>query len=227
MKKVIISVILGLCALGLLYACFASIYNDISFDEEKAMREELVKQRLLQIRDAQDKFKQTHKEYCGTMDSLIDFVKNDRAIAKINKSGEIPKNLADEITEEEAYKRGFLHNDTVWASTAALLGIDNPDSLRYVPCGKKGAEIQMRKNQMYNMKTESFEMLLEARASLDDYLDGMDAKKVKYLKADLKERGKNRADLFEDNTDDEEGNWYGLRIGDLKDAGNKNAGNWE
>mgnify|MGYP000776042425 FL=1 len=55
----------------------------------------------------------------------------------------------------------------------------------------------------------------------------MDAKKIKNLKIDLKKAGKNRADLFEDNADDTEGNWYGLKIGDLNDPSNKNAGNWE
>jgi hypothetical protein len=52
-------------------------------------------------------------------------------------------------------------------------------------------------------------------------------KKIRLLKQDLKKRGKNRADLFLDNADDFEGEWYGLRIGDLKDPQNKMSGNWE
>lgn len=127
------------------------------------------------------------------------------------------------MTEEKALEMklpGFVR-DTVWVSTAEILGIKNPDSMKYVPVGKKGALIQMRKKPAFNLKSNEWEVLIEIRASLDDYLDGMDAKKIKNLKIDLKKAGKNRADLFEDNADDTEGNWYGLKIGDLNDPSNK------
>ena len=74
---------------------------------------------------------------------------------------------------------------------------------------------------------EVLENLVEFRARIDDYLDGMSAKKVKNLKADLKKLHKNHAELMFDNEDDTEGEWYGLRIGDLSDPSNKMAGNWE
>ena len=70
-------------------------------------------------------------------------------------------------------------------------------------------------------------MLVEFRARLEDYMDGMSEKKIKNLKSDLKKRHKNRAELMLDNEDHTEGGWYGLRIGDLDDANNKMAGNWE
>ena len=58
--------------------------------------------------------------------------------------------------------------------------------MKYVPVGKKGALIQMRKKPAFNLKSNEWEVLIEIRASLDDYLDGMDAKKIKNLKIDLK-----------------------------------------
>ena len=57
MRK-IINIILALCAIALCFACYFSIYNDISFDEEKAARENLVKARLMQIRDAEERERQ-------------------------------------------------------------------------------------------------------------------------------------------------------------------------
>ena len=87
--------------------------------------------------------------------------------------------------------------------------------------------IELRKKAEFNMKSNEFDMLVEFRARLDDYLDGLDAKKVKNYKAELKKLGRNRAELMLDNEDDSEGEWYGLRMGDLKDTGNKMAGNWE
>ncbi len=228
MKKKVINSLLAVCALGLVGACFMSIYEDISFDEQKSEREKAVIARLLQIRDAEEEYRKSHGgEFCGTIDSLVDFVKNGRAIVKIDEDVWTDDLAMGYATKADAIAAGVFHSDTVWQSAAEKLGITNADSLKLVPVGKTGAEFQLRKTEAYNLKSNEFDKVCEVRASLDDYLDGLNAKKVRQLKQDLKKRGRNRADLFEDNTDDTEGNWYGLRIGDLKDPQNKMAGNWE
>lgn len=249
MKKSIVNSILVLCTLGLAVACFFSIYNDIAFDDEKAAREKLVIDRLMDIRNAEEQFKMTFGEYCGTMDSLIDFVKNGKTVDKIIKEGELTDDqLEAGMTEREAVAQGIIKRDTVWITAAAKLGIANPDSMKYVPVGRKAdgsftvvrstfdpsvydtiyqGIIELRKKAAFNMKSNEFDMLVEFRARLDDYMDGMSEKKIKNLKSDLKKRHKNRAELMLDNEDHTEGGWYGLRIGDLDDANNKMAGNWE
>lgn len=228
-KKIIINVALCLCAIGLAFACYKSIYSEISFDEDRAVREKAVIATLLKIKDAEEKFKMSHQgQYCGTIDSLIDWVKNERAIDKIVKEGELTdEQLESGMTEQEAVQQGIIKRDTIWVSAAEILGITNPDSLKLVPIGREGAVIQLRKKEAFNLKSNEFDMLLEVRASLDDYLYGLDEKKIKNLKGDLKDRGRNRGDLFEDNADHTKGTWYGLRIGDLEDTNNKLAGNWE
>ena len=228
MKKKVINSLLAVCALGLVGACFMSIYEDISFDEQKSEREKAVIARLLQIRDAEEEYRKSHGgEFCGTIDSLVDFVKNGRAIVKIDEDVWTDDLAMGYATKADAIAAGVFHSDTVWQSAAEKLGITNADSLKLVPVGKTGAEFQLRKTEAYNLKSNEFDKVCEVRASLDDYLDGLNDKKVRQLKQDLKKRGRNRADLFEDNTDDTEGDWYGLRIGDLKDPQNKMAGNWE
>lgn len=229
MKKTIFNVLLVLCVLGLAGACFMSIYADISFDQQRKEREQLVIARLMQIRDAEEKFRMSHQgDFCGTIDSLIYWVENDSSINKIIKDGELTDDqLEAGMTEQEAVKLGIIRRDTVWESAAEALGIACPDSLRFVPVGKEGALIQLRKHEAFNTKSNEFDKVLEIRASADDYLDGLNAKKVKGWKSNEKKRGKNRADLFEDNADHTQGNWYGLRIGDLEDPQNKLAGNWD
>ena len=249
MKKRIVNCILVLCTLGLAVACFFSIYNDIAFDEEKAAREKVVIDRLMDIRNAEEQFKMTFGEYCGTMDSLIDFVKNGKTVDKIIKDGELTDDqLEAGMTEREAVALGIIKRDTVWITAAAKLGIANPDSMKYVPVGRKAdgsftvvrstfdpsvydtiyqGIIELRKKAAFNMKSNEFDMMVEFRARLEDYMDGMSEKKIKNLKSDLKKRHKNRAELMLDNEDHTEGGWYGLRIGDLDDANNKMAGNWE
>ena len=249
MKKSVINGLLVICTLGLVAACFYSIYSDIAFDEEKAAREKLVIARLMEIRDAEEQYKMTFGEYCGTIDSLIDYVKNGKTVDKIIKEGELTDDqLEAGMTEREAVAKGIIKRDTVWMTAAEKLGIKNPDSMKFVPIGRPAngefitvqstfdpsvidtiyqGVIELRKKAQYNMKSSEFDMLIEFRARLDDYMDGMSEKKIKNLKADLKKRHKNRAELMLDNEDQSEGEWYGLRIGDLEDTNNKMAGNWE
>lgn len=206
----------------------------------------------MEIRDAEDLYKMTYGEYCGTIDSLIDFIKNDRAVDKIIKEGELTdEQLEAGMTEREAVAQGIIKRDTIWIKAYEKLGIKNPDSLKFVP-GENARKydgksfdvvqstfdpsvkdtiyyglIELRKKATYNMKSNEFEMLVEFRARMDDYLYGMNEKKIKNLKQDLKKRNRNRAELMLDNEDQTEGEWYGLRMGDLEDAGNKMSGNWE
>ena len=249
MKKSIVNGLLVLCTLGLGVACFYSIYDDIAFDEEKAAREKLVIARLRDIRNAEEQYKLTFGEYCGTIDSIIDFVKNGKTVDKIIKEGELTDDqLEAGMTEREAVAQGIIKRDTVWISAAEKLGITNPDSLKFVPVGRVAdgsytivrstfdpslydtiyqGVIELRKTSTFNIRTNEFDVLVEFRARLDDYLDGMSEKKIKNLKSDLKKRHRNRAELMLDNEDQTEGEWYGLRMGDLEDTNNKMAGNWE
>ena len=250
MNKKVINGILAALVIGLCYACYESINSDIKFDEEKSAREKLVIARLMQIRDAEEQYKMTFGYYCGTIDSLIDYIKNGKTVDKVIKDGELTDDqLEAGMTEREAVRLGLIRRDTVWMTAAEKLHIPNPDSLKYVPIGRPAdgsfdivkAEydtehpidtvyhgiIQLRKKDQFNMKSNEWENLVEFRARLDDYLDEMPAKKIKNLKADLKKLHKNHAELMFDNEDDTEGEWYGLRIGDLADPSNKMAGNWE
>ena len=250
MNKIIVNSILVLLTIGLAWACFWSIYSDIAFDEQRAEREKLVKERLLEIKKAEELYKKTNGEYVGTLDSLIDFVKNGKAVSKIIKEGELSDDqLESGLTEKEAARQGLIRRDTVWTTAAEMLGIKHPDSLKYIPVGRvadgttekrysnfdekkdfvevKVGEFELRKKAEFNMRSNEFDILLEVRARLDDYMYGFSEKRIKNLKADLKKFSKNKGELMLDNQDDLEGEWYGLRIGDLKDTGNKLAGNWD
>ena len=183
MKKSVINWILVVCTLGLAYACYMSIYSDIAFDKKRAEREEIVKARLWEIRSAEEQYRMVYGWYCGTIDSLIDFVKNGKMIDRVVKEGELSDDqLEAGMTEREAVQKGIIKRDTIWVSAAERLGISCPDSLRYVPVGREGAEIQLRKKDAFNMKSNEWENLIEFRASMDDYMYGVDEKRVKHLK---------------------------------------------
>lgn len=249
MNKIIVNSVLAILTLGLAWACFWSIYSDINFDSQKAEREKLVKERLLQIKDAEELYKKTYGEYVGTLDSLIDFVKNGKAVANIIKEGELSDDqLESGLTEKEAVRQGLIRRDTVWTTAAAMLGISCPDSLKIIPVGVEAngqtekkisshdpnksidvklGEFELRKKAEFNMRTNEFDVLVEVRARLDYYMEGFSEKRIKNVKSELKKLDKNKAELMFDEDEDYDGEWYGLRIGDLKDTGNKLAGNWD
>lgn len=236
-KKSIFNWALFVCVLGLALVCFLSIYNDIAFDSAKSEREKAVIVRLMQIRDAEDKFKASHSgQFCGDIDSLINWVRDSMAVEKVIKEGELSDDqLEAGLTEAEAVAQGLIRRDTVWVKASEMLGIACADSMKICPVGKEGGQIVVRKDLKYNTKSQEWDQLCEIRANLDDYMDGLDEKKIKNLKSELDKRGKGRdmwvANKMPDGSTnwqlDEENQWFGLRMGDLDDANNKMAGNWE
>ena len=77
--KTVFNVILGLCALALIYICYASIMGPINFEEAKKHREKAVIARLMDIRKAQMEYRAlNNQQYTASFDSLIDFVKNQK-----------------------------------------------------------------------------------------------------------------------------------------------------
>lgn len=63
--------ILTFCVLALLAVCFLSIYKPIRFDEQRAMREQVVKERLVKIRLAEETYRKQHGVYAGQFKTLI------------------------------------------------------------------------------------------------------------------------------------------------------------
>ena len=227
-KKKIFNWVLSVCILGLAVVCFMSIYNDIAFDKAKKERESVVIARLMQLRDAEEFFKKSHAgEFCGDIDSLVDWVRDSMAVERVIKEGELTDDqLEAGMTEQQAVIEGIIKRDTIWVKASEALKVSNADSLKIIPIGREGGVFEVRKDLKYNSKSQEWDQLCEIRASLDDYMDGMDAKKLKNLKNDLEKRGKSRDKWIFGGTDDAE-QWYGLRIGDLQDSNNKMAGNWE
>ena len=101
--KTVFNVILGLCALVLIYICYASIMGPINFEKAKKHRDAAVIARLIDIRKAQLEYRTLHnQQYTESFDSLIDFVKHQK-LPFIFKQGELDdKQLEDGLTEKKA-----------------------------------------------------------------------------------------------------------------------------
>ena len=207
-----------------MYLCYCSILEPIEFNEERDVREAAVKGRLLQIKRAEDYYRQQHGgEFCDTMSALIEFVKGGR-IPHVQKVGELSdKQMEGGLTEAKAAAivnsgdagaiaanglEGF-RRDTTWSPMAeAIVGEGDVDSLQYIPYGN-GAVFELEKT-IYVGRSGVTQNVMECRAPYTAYLYGMNAREI-YNLTDAAEK---------------QSRYPGLKIGDLLTP-NNNAGNWE
>jgi hypothetical protein len=74
MKQLILKIVLTIIIIVLGYLVIESIGRPVKFDKEKKSREEMVINKLKDIRSAQMLFKSINNGYCPTWDSLIGFL---------------------------------------------------------------------------------------------------------------------------------------------------------
>ena len=60
--KTVFNIVLGLCALALVYICYASIMGPINFEKAKKQRDAAVIARLIDIRKAQLEYRGLHNQ---------------------------------------------------------------------------------------------------------------------------------------------------------------------
>jgi len=229
MKKGI-NVILGICAVGLLFVCWRSIRDTEDFDAEVKARENVVKARLLEIRSAEEAYKAQHDgEYCADWSVLINFVENGK-LPIVMKQGVLTEEQMDKgLTESKAAEivnsgdqaaiaanglQGF-HRDTIWVSLKDSLynyeGFE-ADSLRYIPFSQGDTfEIIACPN---TTRSGSIIQVMECNAPDSSFLKGMGKAGRRLIY--------NRAEEA-----DAKGAYAGLKIGDAGNNWNNNAGNWE
>ena len=229
MKKGI-NIVLGICAVGLLFICWRSIRDTQNFDAEVASRENVVKARLMEIRGAEEAYKAQHEgEYCADWSVLIDFVKNGK-LPVIMKQGVLTEEqMENGLTEAKAALivnsgdqaaiaanglQGF-RRDTVWVSLQdSLYSYEGfvADSLRYIPfSGGDTFELVACPN---TTRSGSIIQVMECNAPDSCFLKGMGKAGQRLIY--------NRAEEA-----DAKGAYPGLKIGDAGNNWNNNAGNWE
>ena len=224
------NLILGICAVGLLFICWRSIRDTEDFDAEVAARENVVKARLMEIRSAEEAYKAQHDgEYCADWTVLINFVKNGN-LPIIMKQGVLSEEqMNDGLTESKAAAivnsgdqaaiaanglEGF-RRDTVWVSLKdSLYNYEGfvADSLCYIPFSQGDTfEIIACTN---TTRSGSIIQVMECNAPDSSFLKGMGkaGKRLIY----------NRLELA-----NSKGAYAGLKIGEAGNNWNNNAGNWE
>jgi hypothetical protein len=88
----------------LIYMDYNSVQSTVAFNEAVEVRNNNIKSRLDDVKQAELEYKELHGTYTDDMDALIEFVKTGKKM-RITKNGQPPER---KITPEE---RDFLYND--------------------------------------------------------------------------------------------------------------------
>lgn len=119
-----------ICVFG--YYNYRSVKMDLEFTEQYDMKKTEIKQRLIDIRDAQIEFRLIYNKYASSMDELKNFIKNGKAMS-IAKEGMMPdkieqwmidslrawdpekyKNTPERLNEAEGVRLGIIKRDTTY-----------------------------------------------------------------------------------------------------------------
>jgi len=210
--NIVVRVLLIGAIIVLGYLLVDSIMNPIRFNTERDIREEAIKERLIDIRTAQVAFKSKYGRYTGSFDTLISFVKTD-SFPLIYKEGSVTDEMIEEWgrrAEREALRRGLIVRDTSYTTVLdSIFELGFPvDSLRYVPyCGDTEFKLEAAVVETGSkVKVEVF----EASVLNDIFLQGLDKQLIINYNA-LREKLTG---------------FPGMRVGNIVEP-NNNAGNWE
>lgn len=126
MKSIALKVLLSIIIIVLAFLVLQSIMEPVRFENEKADRERVVIQLLKDIREVQVAYKGIHKNYAGSFDTLIDFIKTG-AIPVVNI---IPDPTDTTYTKTINDTTSYINvGDSIFKHHANF----NPESIQYIP----------------------------------------------------------------------------------------------
>lgn len=209
--KTALNIVFSLLIVVLAYFLVESIMKPIRFNKEKDAREAAIKERLIDIRTAQEAFKSVKGYYTGSFDTLITFLQTD-SLPLVFKRGSLTDEMiaAGITTEREAVKKGLISRDTSYIPVRdSIFDKGYPiDQLRFIP-GMEKTEFRMSAGRVMTTSMVLVNVF-EAFALNDVFLSDLDRQLVvNYNDQRTKITG-----------------FPGMKVGDVR-VPNNNAGNWE
>lgn len=209
--KTALNIVFTIIIIVLAWFLVESIMKPIRFNKEKDAREAAIKERLIDIRTAQEAYKSVKGSYTGSFDTLITFLKTDSLPLVFRRGSLTDEMIAAGITSErEAVKKGLISRDTSYIPVRdSIFDRGYPiDQLRYIP-GTENTEFQMAAGKVMTTSLVLVNVF-EAYALNDVFLSDLDRQLViNYNDQRTKITG-----------------FPGMKVGDIR-VPNNNAGNWE
>jgi len=209
--KTALNIVFSIIIVVLAYFLVESIMKPIRFNKEKDAREAAIKERLIDIRTAQEAFKSVKGSYTGSFDTLITFLQTD-SLPLVFKRGSLTDEMiaAGITTEREAVRKGLISRDTSYIPVRdSIFDRGYPiDQLRFIP-GMEKTEFKMSAGRVMTTSMVLVNVF-EAYALNDVFLSDLDRQLVvNYNEQRTKFTG-----------------FPGMKVGDVR-VPNNNAGNWE
>jgi hypothetical protein len=209
--KTALNIVFTIIIIVLIYFLIESIMQPIRFNKEKDARETAIKERLIDIRTAQEAFKSVKGYYTGSFDTLITFLKTDSLPLVFRRGSLTDEMIAEGITSErEAVKKGLISRDTSYVAVRdSIFDKAYPiDQLRYIP-GTENIEFKMAAARVMTTSMVLVNVF-EAYVLNDVFLSDLERQLVvNYNEMRTKITG-----------------FPGMKVGDIR-VPNNNAGNWE
>ncbi|MBO4332957.1 MAG: hypothetical protein J5875_07320 [Paludibacteraceae bacterium] len=233
MIKTVLNAVLVVAILVMGFLLCKSIQKPIAFGDAKDKRQAAVIKKLVDIRKAQECFKENYGHYTADFDSLKTFVKEGQKKVVEKKGTITDQQLEKGLTEKKAWEmvyknngsdaakygiedfeafKSYFRRDTVFQSVMEVeFGKDYPiDTLDIVPFTNGKDKFVMNAVMKFNEKSGFSIPLFEASVLNDVYLNGLDKQEIINMNAQAKNLEK----------------FAGLKVGDVE-IPNNNAGNWE
>ncbi len=205
--KLSLQIVLLAAIVVLAWVLVRQIVIPIQFDKQVKLREAAVIERIIDIRSAEQAFKQKNQRYVADFDSLINFVLTDslefeRQLGSADDSVAVARGLV----KTEKFKRAVV--DTVFAPKR--LTAQQVRDLKFVPYAEPGTEFILRAG-MLTTESKVIVPVFEAKAPYKMFLYDLD----RQLLVNLIDESKNALLKYP-----------GIQVGSVERATN-DAGNWE
>ena len=212
--KIILQIVLFAIAVYLSYALYESIMTPIRFQKAYERRSELVKQKLMKIRDLEVAYESKYGHYTANWDSLINFAKHD-SIVVVKAFGTVPDSIylkarTRREAELEALKLGIITRDTIKIAVRDTLFKEpyDIDTLKYVPFTNLKEVFQI--NAGFITTQAKVKMpVFEVKVHNNTYLQGLDRQMVINLNDEARDNNK----------------FPGLAVGSMTEV--TTSGNWD
>ncbi len=204
--RLIIQIALVIVVIGLAYMLYNSIMEPVRYEQVKKDREEIIKNKLMLIKELQIEYKIINGRYTASFDTLKDFYLNG-TMPVVLKEG-----TNDTLTEEKALELNLIKRDTSYVAIKDTLFQNeenfNIETIDIVPFTNGEVKFMMEAGMVD--KANFMVPVFQVTCKMEDYLK------------DIKEK-----DLLENEiiilTEDDK--FPGLRLGSMDEP--STDGNWQ
>ena len=209
--KITLITILTLAIVVFAWILFRQIMTPLEYQKELKIRETAVIERIVDIRSAEQAFKQKSQRYTGSWDSLINFILNDSLVFErklVDDDDSVGLAELKRLKRPNSVKFAMAVRDTIFSPRR--LSNQQIQELKFVPYAQPGTEYILNA-AMLTTESKVVVPVFEAKAPYKTFMHDLDQQEL----INLIDNAKNVFNRYP-----------GIAVGAIDRATN-DAGNWE